>query len=416
MTIDQSAWHYEVPDFPRELADEQGGVHIAFFLRWMIENGFSGAELQEEYPDIQNKVKNNRLDAFNILTVFFDGVLLEEDFTSEGARFANAYYLEKETFSQKNGNYLEDYETIMSQLEHIKGFEKIYQGVIYNEFNYKKVKEFIDKRFRAYQQWLKKEFKGMRMEMAAKKTKIFAHRGSKGTHPENTLPAFEEAVNCSAEGIELDVHLSQDGHLIVMHDEKVDRTTDGKGRITDMTLAQIKELDGGSWFSEKFAGTKIPTLQEVTLFLQEKGYRGTLNIEIKTDVIHYEGIEQKVNDWMMSQTWPFTFLYSSFYFPTLEKLALIAPDIPRALIMFAEEELIQQGVYSPIISGIHPKYTWIEKQSQNVSDFPKDLRPWTVNKKGQMIDCFNKKLAAIHTDYPEKALNIRKEWQKNHGS
>ncbi|MGX6978584.1 glycerophosphodiester phosphodiesterase [Vagococcus elongatus] len=251
--------------------------------------------------------------------------------------------------------------------------------------------------------------------MATIKTKVFAHRGSKGTHPENTLPAFEEAVDCLAEGIELDVHLSRDGQLIVMHDEKVDRTTDGQGRIADLTLAQLKELDGGSWFSEKFAGTKIPTLPEVTSFLQEKAYRGTLNIEIKTDVIQYEGIEQKVNDWMESRQWSFTYLYSSFHFPSLEKLALIAPDTQRAFIMFAEEELIQLGVYSPIISGLHPKYTWIEKQSPNVSDFPKDLRPWTVNKKEQMIDCFNKKLTAIHTDYPQKALEVRKEWQNKYG-
>ncbi|MGX6978583.1 DUF7832 domain-containing protein [Vagococcus elongatus] len=154
MTIDQSAWHYEVPDFPRELANEQGGVHIAFFLRWMIENGFSGAELQEEYPDIQKKVKENEIEAFDLLTVFFDGVLLEEDFTPEGARFANAYYLEKETFSRANGNYLEDYEGIMPQLEHIKGFERIYQGVIYNESNYEEVKKTVDRRFKAYQKWL----------------------------------------------------------------------------------------------------------------------------------------------------------------------------------------------------------------------------------------------------------------------
>ena len=79
---------------------------------------------------------------------------------------------------------------------------------------------------------------------------IVAHRGSSGDRPENTLPAFAEAVRVKADIIELDVHLSKDGHLIVMHDETVDRTTNGKGRICDKTLTELKELNAGSWFSE----------------------------------------------------------------------------------------------------------------------------------------------------------------------
>ena len=79
-------------------------------------------------------------------------------------------------------------------------------------------------------------------------TDIIAHRGSKGTHPENTCIAFREAVRVGAEGIELDVHLSKDGYLIVMHDETVDRTTDGHGEIQQLTLNELKQLDAGSWF------------------------------------------------------------------------------------------------------------------------------------------------------------------------
>ena len=121
-------------------------------------------------------------------------------------------------------------------------------------------------------------------------TKIFAHRGSKGTHPENTLASFKEAVRVGSDGIELDVHLTKDGHLVVIHDETVDRTTNGTGEIRNLTLAEIKAMDAGGWFHNKYAGEKIPTLEEVLLLLTELGFNGQLNIELKTDVIQYKGL------------------------------------------------------------------------------------------------------------------------------
>ena len=91
-------------------------------------------------------------------------------------------------------------------------------------------------------------------------TEIVAHRGSRINRPENTLAAFEEAVRVGADGIELDIHLSKDGEVVVIHDETVDRTTDGCGRISQMTVADLRELDAGAWFDVAFAGQKIPTL------------------------------------------------------------------------------------------------------------------------------------------------------------
>ncbi|MEO2462017.1 glycerophosphodiester phosphodiesterase family protein, partial [Enterococcus faecalis] len=120
-------------------------------------------------------------------------------------------------------------------------------------------------------------------------TDIIAHRGSKGTHPENTCIAFREAVRVGAEGIELDVHLSKDGYLIVMHDETVDRTTDGHGEIQQLTLNELKQLDAGSWFQKNPSVQCVPTLEDVLNCLEEEQFNGFLNIELKTDIIHYEG-------------------------------------------------------------------------------------------------------------------------------
>lgn len=86
---------------------------------------------------------------------------------------------------------------------------------------------------------------------------IYAHRGSSGTHPENTLPAFAEAVRVGADGIELDVHLSKDGYLIVMHDEEVDRTTNGKGLIREKTLEELKKLNAGANSAKNFQQLKF---------------------------------------------------------------------------------------------------------------------------------------------------------------
>lgn len=109
---------------------------------------------------------------------------------------------------------------------------------------------------------------------------LCAHRGAMETHPENTLPAFRAAVEAGAHMMEFDVWLTKDNQMVVIHDSDVDRTTDGKGKISALTLAQIRELDAGGWKSADFKGTKVPVLQEV---LDEMPVNIWLNIHIKED-------------------------------------------------------------------------------------------------------------------------------------
>lgn len=107
---------------------------------------------------------------------------------------------------------------------------------------------------------------------------VCAHRGAHENHPENTMAAFREAIRLGAQMIEFDVRLSKDGHLVVMHDVSVDRTTNGSGLVGDMTLAELKNLDAGSWKSPEFTGEKIPTLQEVLEIMPQNIW---LNIHLK---------------------------------------------------------------------------------------------------------------------------------------
>jgi glycerophosphoryl diester phosphodiesterase len=92
---------------------------------------------------------------------------------------------------------------------------------------------------------------------------LCAHRGAMSSHPENTLPALLEAARLGAAMIEFDVQITADGALVLMHDSKVDRTTDGSGRVSEMTLAQIQELDAGGWMGAEFSGTRVPLFEEV---------------------------------------------------------------------------------------------------------------------------------------------------------
>ncbi|WP_228694101.1 glycerophosphodiester phosphodiesterase family protein [Lunatimonas sp.] len=115
-------------------------------------------------------------------------------------------------------------------------------------------------------------------EMLLPSQGLCAHRGAMSTYPENTLPAFQEAIRLGAEMIEFDVQLSKDGALIIIHDAAVDRTTNGSGQVADLTLDQIRRLDAGSWKGPEFAGLQVPVLEEVLDIMPRDIW---LNVHIK---------------------------------------------------------------------------------------------------------------------------------------
>lgn len=238
-------------------------------------------------------------------------------------------------------------------------------------------------------------------------TKIFAHRGSKGTHPENTLPAFKEAINIGADGIELDVQLTKDQKLVVIHDNTVDRTTDGSGEITDFTLEELKGLDAGSWFNSAFKGERIPTFDEVLACLIENGFKGILNIEVKTDEKDYPGIEEILVNRLRERAYEFTIWYSSFNFTTLETLHRLDPERPLAYIMYDNQNEMAMVKYIPFIKAVHPKKTVLSNDAHELRTYPLPLRPWTINSEDDLRVAFTHKIAGVHTDYPETALQIR---------
>lgn len=165
------------------------------------------------------------------------------------------------------------------------------------------------------------------------KTKVWAHRGASGWDaqyaPENTMPAFEKAAQMGADGIEFDVQLTKDGEIVICHDERIDRTSDGSGWLKDYTLAELRRFSFSKTHPE-YGFVPIPTLEEFFSFMQ--GNNLTANIELKTGVIYYDGIEKKVLDMARRMGLEDRIIYSSFNHYSLQKLKQKNPEAKIGLL------------------------------------------------------------------------------------
>ncbi|WP_227872518.1 glycerophosphodiester phosphodiesterase [Jeotgalibaca ciconiae] len=237
-------------------------------------------------------------------------------------------------------------------------------------------------------------------------TKVIAHRGSKGTAPENTLISFREALEVGSDGIELDVHLSKDNFPVVIHDETIDRTTNGSGLVCDFTVEELQQFDAGGWFHNRFKGEKIPTLEEVLVFLTESNFSGVLNIELKTDKNEYKGIEMMVLELVASLKPQYPIIYSSFNYATLERLLEINPEAEYALLFNEKNRNFMTLNESIPVKGWHTGLKTLTSVLKMKNNIP--LRVWTVNTTILLSYCFRKKVDSVITDFPKKALHVRR--------
>jgi len=153
--------------------------------------------------------------------------------------------------------------------------------------------------------------------------RVFGHRGAMGYAPENTFASFDLAVKQGVDAIELDVHLTADGDVVVIHDPVLDRTTTGTGMVGEKTLAELRALDVGAHFGTAFAGQQIPTLGEVLAWARDKV---ALDIEIKGGPWPYPGIEAKVVGLIREHEMTDQTLVISFEHPTVARVKALAPE------------------------------------------------------------------------------------------
>ena len=189
----------------------------------------------------------------------------------------------------------------------------------------------------------------------------FAHRGALTVAPENTLASFQKAREMGADGVELDVMLCADGEVVVSHDFTVERTTDGRGRIAELPLARLKALDAGAWFSPLFAGERMPTLREV---LAWAGEDMLLNIELKSQSLGTDGVEQKVISLVREHQMEHRVVLSSFNPLALRRAKQMAPDVHTGLLYAGDLPIVFRRAWLRPLSladALHPQFEMVNE-------------------------------------------------------
>ena len=242
------------------------------------------------------------------------------------------------------------------------------------------------------------------------KPAVIAHRGASFYAPENTLSAFEIAIKQNADAIELDVCLSKDGHVIVIHGPKVDRTTNGQGLVADMTLKQLQNLDAGSHFDPAYNHEKIPTLPEI---FDHFGQQITINIELKNYSPFDDALPTKVAVLIDELNLQNFVLISSFNIFSLVKIRRLQPEVPTALLTLkGVKGNIARHFLSRLhkINALHPHY---QDLSENLIKFAQKRRvrihPYTINRHEDIKHVYQFGIDGIITDDPHLAINIRAE-------
>jgi glycerophosphoryl diester phosphodiesterase len=239
---------------------------------------------------------------------------------------------------------------------------------------------------------------------------IFAHRGASAHAPENTLAAFELAWMQNADAIELDVKLSADGRAVVIHDPTVDRTTGSHGRVKDLSFAQLRSLNAGSYFSARYDGEKIPLLEEV---FEALGKRTFINVELTNYTTPRDSLVETICTLVKQFGLQKQVMFSSFFASNLSKARAYLPEVPRGLLAFdgwlgawARSFGFNFGKYQ----ALHPYLKDVTSQQvQRVHRLNRRIHVWTVNAAEDMRRLFHWGVDGIFTDDPQLAVQVRSE-------
>lgn len=242
-------------------------------------------------------------------------------------------------------------------------------------------------------------------------TKNFAHRGFSGNYPENTMIAFKKAVEVGADGIELDVQLTKDGEVVIIHDETIDRTTDGSGAVSSYNYEELKKFDASFKFKGEFGINPIPTLREYFEYIKDKDI--VTNIELKTGVKEYLGIEEKVWELIKEYKLEDKIIISSFNHFSVLRMKKIAPNLKYGLL--SETWIINAGKYTEEV-GVqcyHPYFPNMTKEIvEEIKSHNIEINTFTVNEEKDIRDMIDKGIDIIIGNYPDLTKQIIEEYKK----
>ncbi|KEH91555.1 glycerophosphodiester phosphodiesterase [Clostridium botulinum] len=239
--------------------------------------------------------------------------------------------------------------------------------------------------------------------------KNFAHRGFSGKYPENTLLAFEKAIELGVDGIELDVHLSKDNEMVIIHDENVSRTTNGEGYIKDLTYEEISKLDASYIYTGQYGFNKIPTLREYFELVKDKDV--ITNIELKTNIFEYPGIEQKVWELIQEYHLESKVIISSFNHFSVMRMRKIAPMLEYGLL--SETWIIDAGNYvnSLGIKYYHPIFRNLtDEVVKEIHQHGIKINTYTVNTEEDIKDMISKDINIVISNFPDLVNEIMKTY------
>lgn len=221
-------------------------------------------------------------------------------------------------------------------------------------------------------------------------TLIFGHRGYPAKFSENSLSGFSYAIDHAIDGLEFDVHLTKDNIPVIMHDEKINRTTNGHGKIRQYTFDELQQFQLSN-------GETIPSLEQLLQLVAQR--RVYLNLEFKTDRVHYTNIEKIVLDMVRDYDLVYPVIYSSFSLQTLKNAYRV--DAHQQYCLLSDHVLHQPQRLAQIahLAGVHLKHY------QNLSNL--EERIWTVDDPQKMKQLFEKRVAGIITDDFEMAQSVK---------
>jgi glycerophosphoryl diester phosphodiesterase len=230
---------------------------------------------------------------------------------------------------------------------------------------------------------------------------VYAHRGANNAAPENTLAAFCLAKQQGADGIEMDVKLTADGEVVVMHDQTVDRTTDGHGRLRNFRLADLRRLDAGSWFDAEFHGEKVPTLAEIFETLKD----GILyDIELTNYGTPFDNLLEKVLALVQKHGLEENVMVSSFFPTNISQFRRLAPEIPGGLIALRgvpgslSRSIVGRWFAPWAVIPVYLDLTQAYIRTQRA--LRRKVIPWTVNEPADMRRLVSWGVDGLITDLP----------------
>jgi glycerophosphoryl diester phosphodiesterase len=236
---------------------------------------------------------------------------------------------------------------------------------------------------------------------------IIAHRGASAYAPENTLASFELALRQGADAVELDAKLTADGHIVVIHDQTVDRTTQGSGKVRELTLAEIRKLDAGSHFDVAFKGEPVPTLEEV---FKAVGQLTFINVELTNYASLADNLPDQVAALVRRMKLTRRVFFSSFNPIAILRIRKLLPECPAGLLAGPGVKGAWARSWIGRLLGyqaLHPEQDDVTpKLVETAHRRNQPILVWTVNREDKMRQLFDMGVDGIFTDDPARARQV----------